>query len=85
MERSKAINLLREILDATTLFDGCCISLTQPDPTSKLSSGYQLYVRTLFDGKAKQSVDPLLKKYSVTIFENLPQHLSIIFQPEDIT
>jgi hypothetical protein len=85
MERNKAINLLKEILDTTTLFDGYYISLTPPDPTSKLSSSYQLYLRMLINDDARLSVDHLLKKYGVIMYENRQQNLSIIFQPEDIT
>lgn len=72
------------MLDATTLFDGIYISLTPSNPTSKLSSGYQLCFKNVNQQwNARQSVGNLLKKYILNIHEDILQYLSIIFQPEE--
>jgi len=80
LNRNGAVELLKEIFEKCTLYDGSYLSLMPPNAAGLLSNGYQIHMKVPFDIETKNCVLDILRKYGLSLSED-KEGLVIIYKP----
>jgi hypothetical protein len=70
MERSEAVEILEEIVESCNGIDGKYLALMPPDPSSKLSMGYQVHFKMNLSGQDRKCFEDLLNEHGLAWHES---------------
>ncbi len=69
VQRDEAVEILEEIIESCTDIDGQYLAIKHPDPSSKLSVGYQVYVKANLSGAQRKCFEDLLNQHGLAWHE----------------
>jgi hypothetical protein len=82
LNRKEAVQVLKEMFEECTLFDGTYIALMPPNSANLLSHGYQVHIKVPIDNRTQQCMQKIAEKNKCTLIIKNKEDVAIIYRPK---